>query len=303
MVSNVDKRYAELENLVKEEKLKGEIVPHLIKHWEHLNLRRYLGEEAAINFFIKDEKGKVDFVTKIEKEVFRLEGKHVLDIGCGKGGVVISCALRGAKAFGFDADEDEIKIAKLRAESHGIVNASVFKGDAEYIPFPDNFFDVATATSVLEHVKRCEKVIQEMVRVTKPGGSCCIICPNPLFPREGHYKVFYIPYLPKKLGKIYLRIRGFNPDFFAKSVTYPYPSISKIERTLRRSGLNARNITERDILAKFEEPTSIKTGWIKNIARCLKPLRVNKLIAKTIVGLHPYSGGFIIGTKGEGEPS
>lgn len=50
-----------------------------------MNVRRYLEKDAAINFFIKDEKGKVDFVTNIEKEVFRLEGKHVLDIGYVKG--------------------------------------------------------------------------------------------------------------------------------------------------------------------------------------------------------------------------
>ena len=302
MVSNVDNRYAELENLVKDARFGDEIVPHLIRHWQYLNIRKYCEKHAAIEFFIKDEKGKVDFVSIIEEEVSPLEEKRVLDIGCGKGGVVISCALRGANAFGLDTDEDEIKIARLRVKSYGITNALIFHGDAESIPFPDDFFDVVTATSVLEHVRSCDNVIKEMTRVTKPGGSCCITCPNPLFPREGHYKVFYIPYMPKKLGKVYLRIRGLNPDFFATGVTYPYPSVSKIERTFKRSGLQVRNITERDTLAKFEEPASIQTEWIKNIAKCLQALKVNKLVVKTIAGLRPYSGAFIIGTKGGAEP-
>lgn len=290
--------YEELEKLVEDEELKNKIASHLINHWRYLNLRKYCEKEEAIKFFMNDERGKVDFVSNIEKEIFQLKGKRVLDIGCGKGGVVISCALRGANAFGFDIEKDELKIAKLRVNHSNLKDVLVFKADSEHIPSTDNSFDLVTATSVLEHVKNLEMVIKEMVRVTKPGGFCCTTTPNPLYPREAHYKVFYVPYLPKWLGRIYLRARGFNPDFFMKHVTYPYPSISKIKRIFRENGMTVENITERDILMRFNDPTSINTERIRNIVNFLKKSRVNNFIAKLIVRFHLYPGVSIVAMKG-----
>ncbi len=289
--------YEELEKLLEDERLKDEIALHLIDHWKYLNIRKYYGKDDAIKFFLNDERGKVNFVSRVEEKTFQLKGKRVLDVGCGKGAVVISCALRGANIVGFDVDEDEIRIARLRVKSYSIDNALVFKGDAENIPFPDNSFDLVTATAVLEHVKNLEKVIKEIARVLRVGGFACITCPNPLFPREGHYKVFWIPYLPKRLGEIYLRIRGFNPDFFMKGVRYPYPSLTKIETILRKNGMNVENITEKDILTKFKAPALIKTRRIKKLVKCLKELRVNNLIANLIAHFHFYPGAFVIAKK------
>lgn len=284
---------------MEDEKLKDVIAEHLVDYWKYLNIKKCCEKSDAINFFINDERGKIDFVNDIEKKIFQLKGKWVLDVGCGKGGIVISCALRGANTFGFDTDEEELKIAELRAKAYNLDNVSIFKGDAENIPFPDNSFDLVTATSVLEHVKNLEKVIKEMVRVAKTGGFCCTTTPNPLYPREGHYKIFFIPYLPKRLGKIYLRLRGFNPDFFMKHVTYPYPSISKIEKIFRENGMKVQNITEKNILTKFKDPASIETKRIKNVVNVFKKLRLNNFIAKLIVRFHLYPGVYIVAKKGD----
>jgi ubiquinone/menaquinone biosynthesis C-methylase UbiE len=297
----LDKKYEELEKLAEDEKLKDITSEHLISYWKYLNIQKYCEKDDAIKFFINDEKGKVDFVSNIEKEIFQLKGKRVLDIGCGTGGVVISCALRGANAFGFDADGEELKIAKLRMKSYRVDNISIFKGDGEHIPFPDNSFDLVTATSVLEHVKNLEGVIKEMVRVTKPGGFCCSTTPNPLFPREAHYKVFYVPYLPKSVGKVYLRLRGFNPDFFMRGVEYPYPSIYKITTIYRKNGMEVINSTEKWFLTKFEYPSLIKSKRMKKLVKYLKALRVNCFIAKLLVHLPFYSGVRMVAKKGGGE--
>jgi len=288
----------ELEVLFKNENLKNQISEHLINHWKYLNIRKYCEKDDAIKFFIDNEKTKIDFVDSIEKELFPLGGKTILDVGCGKGGVLISCALRGAKAVGFDIDEEEVKIAKLRAKAYGIEhNVSIFIGNAENMPFSDNSFNVVIATSVFEHVKNLKKVIKEMVRVTKLGGFCCTTTPNPLFPREAHYKVFYIPYLPKKIGKIYLIIRGVHSDFFMKNVMYPYPSVSKIEKIFRKNGMDVQNITEKNILKKFTDPNSIRDKRIKAIIRCLKKIRVNKFIANLIVYFHFYPSVHLVAKK------
>ena len=167
----------------------------------------------AFDTFLEDEGSKIDFVDEVEKRIFPVEGRLVLDAGCGKGGLIISCALRGAKAFGIDVDEEELKIANLWIKKLDISDSvSIKKGSITDIPFADNFFDLVTCSSVLEHVEDTEEAIKEIARVLKPGGFCCIGGPNSIFPREAHYKIFWPPYLPKKIGALYLKIRGLKID-------------------------------------------------------------------------------------------
>ena len=288
----------DLKILFQNKNLGDEISARVISQWKELNIRKYHSRNDAINFFINDEKGKIKILDNIEKENFSLSGKNILDVGCGKGGMLISCALRGAKVVGIDVDEEEIKIAKMRTEACGINdNVSLMVANAENMPFSDNFFDIVLAISVLEHVKNLEKVVKEMVRVTKPGGFCYISIPNSLFPREAHYKVFYIPYLSKKIGKIYLKIRGFNPNFFMENVTYPYPSIFKIKKIFKKYNMNVQNITERHILEKFTNPSLIRNKKIRDTIKYLERLKVNNLVAKLIVYLHFYPSVHLMAKK------
>lgn len=297
----MEQKYNELEILIKNKQLADKIASSLMDLWRYLNdaRRQCNNKDEAISLFIKDEKTKIDFVNFIEKKVFTLNGKKVLDIGCGKGGVVVACALCGAsEVVGSEPEEGEVEISKLRVKSYGLNNVTIIKGSAEEIPFPNEYFDLVSATSVLEHVKNPVKAIKEMARVTKRNGFCCTTTPNPVFPREAHYKIFWPPFLPKFLGKIYLIIRGFNPDFFIKDMIYPYPSISKIEKTFRKSGMEVTNITENDILVKFNQDISLVQNRVKRkILRCLKILKMNLLFAKIIIFFRFYPGVLIIGRK------
>jgi ubiquinone/menaquinone biosynthesis C-methylase UbiE len=278
----------ELKFIAGDPELAEAIVDEVVDYFNYLKLR-FKSRQDIKTFFINDEKTKAGLVDSFDKEIFPLQKKRVLDIGCGKGGVVIACALKGAEAVGFDLDERELNLARLRAKSYNLGNVSISNGDAENIPFPDNYFDLVTALSVLEHVNNLEKVIKEMVRVTKPGGCCYVTGPNPISPREGHYKVFYIPYMPKFLGKIYLKMRGFNPDFFDKYVTYPYPSISKISNIFRNSGMNVNNLTEKDILMRVDKLKSIRMSECKNIKEIiLKVPVVGRLIAELVLLFNAY---------------
>jgi ubiquinone/menaquinone biosynthesis C-methylase UbiE len=290
----------ELKIIAGNDKLVEIITDELVNYFNYLNLH-HKNREDIKTFFINDEKTKTDLIDNLEKNVLSINKKRVLDIGCGKGGIVIACARKGAEAVGFDLDEREINIARLRAKSYNLGNISIFQGDAVNIPYPDNYFDLVTALSVLEHVKNLERVIKEMVRVTRPNGYCCVTVPNPIFPREGHYKVFYIPYLPKCLGKIYLKTRGFNPDFFDKYVTYPYPSISNITNIFRNSGTVIDNITEKDILLKIDKLKSVQIAKCKNFKeQILKIPVVGFLIAKLILLFDAYPNACLLARKDMG---
>ena len=262
-------------------KLDEKSIEYIANKWKYLGLPQHRDKDT-IKQGMNDEIKMGGIVDDIEKRLFPTNEKRILDVGCGIGGLVIAFRLKGAEAIGFDDDVNAIEVCKLRARYYGIDESCFFIGSATSIPFPDKFFDLVTATSVLEHVRNPEEVIKEVARVSK---NAYITIPNPLCPREGHYKIFWIPYLPKTLGNLYLRLRGFNPEFFEKHVWYL--SFSKLTKSLEKNGMNVENITKQDILMKLNNPSQIKSSIFKKVAEIIKKLWLSKLIAKLYTTFAP----------------
>lgn len=78
----------------------------------------------------------------------------------------------------------------------------------EYLPFPDNTYDLTLSHEVLEHVQNDHFAIQEIVRTLKPGGRLVLFCPNRGYPFETHGiywrgkyhfgNIFLVNYLPRR---------------------------------------------------------------------------------------------------------
>jgi SAM-dependent methyltransferase len=115
----------------------------------------------------------------------------------------VAAAAAGARAVGVDADADAIAICALR----GRAGAGFARATAEALPFADGAFDLVHCFSVIEHVDSVTGTIREMVRVTRRGGAIYVHTPNAWSFYEGHYKLFWAPFLPKMLGRVYLRLR------------------------------------------------------------------------------------------------
>lgn len=102
---------------------------------------------------------------------FPLDGRRVLDVGCGMGRWLLEFAQWGADSdqlCGIDLSED--RIAKARRKLPG---ADLRSGDASHLPWPDASFDILSQfvlfTSILDAgVKRA--IARDMLRVVKPGG-------------------------------------------------------------------------------------------------------------------------------------
>ena len=140
-------------------------------------------------------------------------GARILDIGSGVGGFVVACRQLGYRAFGVEPDRigagarlTSIQIAARRVASNVFTSAL-----GEALPFPDGAFDLVTLNQVVEHVPDQLAVLREAVRVLRPAGALYVACPNYLRFYEPHYKVFWLPLMPKSLGRLYLRLRGRNP--------------------------------------------------------------------------------------------
>jgi 2-polyprenyl-3-methyl-5-hydroxy-6-metoxy-1,4-benzoquinol methylase len=98
-----------------------------------------------------------------------LEGRDVLDVGCGDGAYALAAARAGARVAGLDRSADAVGAARARAEAEGLA-VDLRVADAGALPFSAARFDVVLAVTVLCFVDEPAQVVAEMTRVLRPGG-------------------------------------------------------------------------------------------------------------------------------------
>ena len=129
---------------------------------------RFDAAEARFKPSVSEDDARL---TALIRTIGPLEGRRLLDLGCGKGRFASHLVSLGAEVVGIDL------AAAMLAEARGIDRA---KASARRLPFADAVFDVVFAVEVLEHVGDVQPVIQEVRRVLKPGGTLAIIDKNAL---------------------------------------------------------------------------------------------------------------------------
>lgn len=99
-----------------------------------------------------------------------LQGKKVVDVGCGGGILTEGLAKVGADALGIDLSEELIDVADLHGLESG-VSASYRKVSAEALAEeqPEGF-DHVTCMEMLEHVPDPASIIRSCATLVKPGG-------------------------------------------------------------------------------------------------------------------------------------
>lgn len=108
------------------------------------------------------------------------DGTTVLDVGCGFGLESLRLARLvepGGKIVGIDKSADFIKEAGARA-AQAKLSIDFQIGDAEALPFANASFDVARAERVLVYLPEPKRALEEMRRVTGPGGTVTAIEPD-----------------------------------------------------------------------------------------------------------------------------
>jgi SAM-dependent methyltransferase len=108
----------------------------------------------------------------------RLSGQLVLDVGAGRPEFAKAFTAAGATYVALDVNESSA--AASAATSFCVV------GSGERLPFADSSLDVAFASNVLEHVRQPTMLLDELVRVTRPGGIVVCAYTNWLSPWGGH---------------------------------------------------------------------------------------------------------------------
>ncbi|MCK5282731.1 MAG: class I SAM-dependent methyltransferase, partial [Nanoarchaeota archaeon] len=113
-------------------------------------------------------------VNKMLKDMAKLKGKKILDIGCEAGHVSLRLTKRGADVFSFDI----IKAALVKFRKKAQNNSKIFLAAAQKMPLKDNIFDYVVCTEVIEHMPKLDLCISEMKRVLKPNGRLFLTFPN-----------------------------------------------------------------------------------------------------------------------------
>ena len=100
-----------------------------------------------------------------------LQGKAVLDVGCGGGILSDSMARKGAQVTGIDLSTKALKVAQLHALEAGTTNVRYREVSAEAMAaeMPGQF-DVVTCMEMLEHVPDPSSVVRACSQLVKPGG-------------------------------------------------------------------------------------------------------------------------------------
>ena len=100
-----------------------------------------------------------------------LNGKNVLDVGCGGGILSDSMARKGALVTGIDLSVKALRVAQLHALEAGTRNVTYREVSAEAIALEQpGSFDVVTCMEMLEHVPDPASVVKACSDLVKPGG-------------------------------------------------------------------------------------------------------------------------------------
>jgi ubiquinone/menaquinone biosynthesis C-methylase UbiE len=135
---------------------------------------------------LEGDKNTADYFLAVEKARFAQQawavsyfdyagfaGKRVLEIGVGQGTDLMQFAKGGAECHGVDIADNHLDLTArnfaLRGKDVDLRNA-----DATQLPFPNSYFDCVYSFGVMHHIPEIERVIAEVHRVLKPGGTVMI---------------------------------------------------------------------------------------------------------------------------------
>lgn len=141
-------------------------------------------------------------------------GSTVVDVGGGAG--YLTDALRGAGATVVCVDVDAGELA-----GRGQLPAGGVLGNALDLPIASSSVDICMSSNVLEHVPEPERMADEMVRVTRPGGLIYLSYNNWLAPNGGHETAPWHYLGGERAARRYTRRTGRPPKNRYGETLYP----------------------------------------------------------------------------------
>jgi SAM-dependent methyltransferase len=150
------------------------------------NSRGLLRSVRLFRVFLREQTDPASFYATLAEDTVRqiedhgdLTGRTVVDVGGGPGHFTAAFRERGARCYLFEPAWSEML-------SGGTAPSGAVLADGYWLPVRDGGADICLSSNVLEHVPDPLGLIEEMVRVTRPGGLVYLAFTNWLSPWGGH---------------------------------------------------------------------------------------------------------------------
>jgi len=203
-------------------------------HWERMAQQRAV---PNIDSYYNTYSGQSMLRSFDELLPGSLEGKKLLDVGCGMGRYFQYFRGRGIKeCVGVDVGE---KLLQITREVNPFVKTVL--ASAEKLPFPDEYFDIVISLGLVEHFRNPEPVLHEFTRVLKTGGVLITETPNKLNLIFTIYKILNRKKLvwehwwgPKDLIKEIRKIPNLKFEGFTSSIVFSWYSAMLLDNKISR---------------------------------------------------------------------
>ncbi len=106
-----------------------------------------------------------------------VQGRQLLEVGCGSAGNSVFLAARGASVSVLDYSRKALKVAAEHAAAKA-ADIRLVEGTASKLPFRDASFDGIYHSGFLEHFHDPASILREQIRTLKPGGVLLVDVPQ-----------------------------------------------------------------------------------------------------------------------------
>ena len=180
------------------------------------------------------------YLAAVDELLGNVNGKRILDAGCGDGFFSLELAQKGALVTAVDSSDSMLNIAKRK---HAHDNLQYLNMDlTRKLTFEDKFFDIVIANMLLMDIPEIELFILEVARVLKKPGTFVFSITHPCFFLSEWEEDKNKTKMYKKIEN-YLDERVEELNFWGKTLHYHRP-LSKYMAALEKAGMYVGSFRE-----------------------------------------------------------
>jgi ubiquinone/menaquinone biosynthesis C-methylase UbiE len=174
-----------------------------------------------------------------------LSGESWLDIGCGRGAVLLPIAKTiesTGRAVGIDISVGMIEHSRTLAQKAGLENVDCFVDDAQAPLLTNGPFDTISSCLVLFFLTDPLGALRNWLPLLKPGGRLGVTTFGEVDPRWTHVDEVFQPFLPSQMR-----------DARTSGKKGPFESDQGMEQLLRDAGFSSVHTVETTIPVRFAD--------------------------------------------------